>query len=94
MVNKKIEAITAEVVTSAMNRVLTDLEGKIAYAKQNIEGYVDYLSEEGEKDEWKVASYERFVLQYTSEITLYQHLINEICNLSIAKAKKIVQDSI
>jgi hypothetical protein len=94
MVNKKIEAITAEVVTSAMNRSLSDLEGKIDYAKQSIQSYLDYLSQDGEKDEWKVAQYERYVLQYTSEIALYQYLINEICNLSIAKAKKIVQDSI
>jgi hypothetical protein len=97
MVNKKNEAITTEVVTLAMNRVLTDLESKIQYTYESVLHYTQELqdlSQAEERDEWKIATYERYVMNGTSEMALMRHLIKEMCDLSINKAKKIVEDSI
>ena len=97
MVHKNIEAITTEVVTSAMNRVLSDLSSRIQYCNESVLHYsqeLQDLEQAEERDEWKIATYERYVLNGNSEIALYNHLVKEMCDLSINKTKKIVQDSI
>lgn len=99
MVHKNIEAITTEVVTSAMNRVLSDLSSRIQYCNESVQHYTEELKElqqvdEEERDNWKIATYERYVINGNSEIALYSYLVKEMCDLSINKTKKIVQDSI